>query len=631
MISERELVGLLYRADWTKLTLSGTVSAPTEPAVDTRVTVRSDEPLSWPWQPEPGPPVPPWLSETEKEAWEARDGWTSRPSWYFLAGSKDVPCTLSVAPGRRFLAEHPDGPWAAGSDGERLWYWFRDRPAGKFAGFDDRPGPPYRSLLAPSWLLTGYSLVIDGEVTVAGRAGVRVRGTLRTAAARTPGIVGHLGAGGLSAPIPRWINADQGDEVEAVVDAELGILLRCSQRSADRLSQVTEFTSVDVARAGTSAFSPPPGSVFGGKGSGTRGPRDRPADGAGTSLGDALGEALGAAGKEAAKTVAGMAAGGLGALIRYAPRRQRADPFAQATAEAADPEAQMPADEPAPGGPDGGAAPALADEVLPDEVLHLLYRSGLTAAPFSAALHQWLDVGAALASIPRSARDRGFGGVGFLVDTVMRDLANEPGGANHEVSTVRMGGWNEYLINVVRPVADAASSRSGPSRSGHGDKNQLRAIASDGARQWQVFADRVLTGDAAPPPCDLADLVDASWLLYGSLDLSGGSEVWLAGRRAYRIVARYREETLLGSTGWLERLFFPAVAVVDAETGLVLRLTRFRGGRPAARRELRDVTPLEPEASFGFTPPDGLPVRDAETPREQSPWERWARSTGRPD
>jgi hypothetical protein len=125
--------------------------------------------------------------------------------------------------------------------------------------------------------------------------------------------------------------------------------------------------------------------------------------------------------------------------------------------------------------------------------------------------------------------------------------------------------------------------------------------------------------------------VDASWLLYGSLDLSGGSEVWLAGRRAYRIVARYREETLAGSTGWLEHLFYPAVAVVDAETGLVLRLTRFRGGRPAARRELRDVTPLEPEASFGFTPPDGLPVRDAETPREQSPWEWWARSTGRPD
>jgi hypothetical protein len=624
MVSDRELVGLLYRADWTKLTLSGTVRAPTQPVIDTIVTVRSDEPLSWPWQRQAGPPAPPWLSEAEEEAWGARRGRASGPSWYFLAGSKDAECTLSVAPGRRFRAEHPNGAWAAGSDGERLWYWFRDRPAGDFARFDDRPGPPYRALLAPSWLLTGYSLVLDGEVTVAGRSGVRVSGTLRAVAARTPQIVGELGAGGLSAPIPRWITADQGDEVEAVVDAELGILLRCSQRSGDGLSQLTEFSSIDVAgAAGASAFSAPPGSVFGGgKGSRTRGPRGRPADGAGTTLGDAFGEALRTAGKEAAKTAAGMAAGGLGALIRYAPRRQRVHPFARATAEAADPEAEMPADEPAPGGPDDAAAPA-----LPDEVLHLVYRSGLAAPPFSATQHQWFDFGAALAAVPRSARDRGFGGVGFLVDTVMRDLAHEAaGGVNHEVSTVRMGSWKEYLISVIRSVADAAATRSG-----RGDRNQLLKIASDGAQQWQVFADRVVTGDAAPPPGDLADLVDASWLLYRGLDLSGGDEVWLGGRRGYRIVARYREETLSGSTGWLEQLFFPAVAVVDAETGLVLRLTRFRGGRAAARRELRDVAPLEHDAEFGFTPPDGLPVRDSRAPRAESPRERRARSRDRSD
>jgi hypothetical protein len=343
---------------------------------------------------------------------------------------------------------------------------------------------------AASWLLTGYSLVLDGEVTVAGRSGVRVSGTLRAVAARTPQIVGELGAGGLSAPIPRWITADQGDEVEAVVDAELGILLRCSQRSGDGLSQLTEFSSIDVAgAAGSSAFSAPPGSVFGGgKGSRTRGPRGRPADGAGTSLGDAFGEALGTAGKEAAKTVAGMAAGGLGALIRYAPRRQRVHPFARATAEAADPEAEMPADEPAPGGPDDVAAPALPDEVLPDEVLpdevlHLVYRSGLTAPPFSATLHQWFDFGAALAAVPQSARDRGFGGVGFLVDTVMRDLAHEAAGGNCATS----------------------------------------------------------------------------------------------------------------------------------------------------RRELRDVAPLEHDADFGFTLPDGLPVRDSRSPRAESPWERRARSRGRSD
>jgi hypothetical protein len=59
MVSERELVGLLYRADWTKLTLSGTVRG-TEPVDGTVIIVRSDEPLSGPWQREDsGPPSPP--------------------------------------------------------------------------------------------------------------------------------------------------------------------------------------------------------------------------------------------------------------------------------------------------------------------------------------------------------------------------------------------------------------------------------------------------------------------------------------------------------------------------------------------------------------------------------------------
>ena len=72
----------------------------------------------------------------------------------------------------------------------------------------------------------------------------------------------------------------------------------------------------------------------------------------------------------AAKTAAGLAAGGLGAAIRYAPRKRR-DPFAQAIQDD-DPEPVMPADDPFPGpAVDGAAAP------VSDEVLHLLYRSGV--------------------------------------------------------------------------------------------------------------------------------------------------------------------------------------------------------------------------------------------------------------
>jgi hypothetical protein len=468
--------------------------------------------------------------------------------------------------------------------------------------------------------------VLDGDVTVAGRAGVRVRGTLRTVAAPTTRIGGRLGrsarAGGLFAPIPRWIRGiTYQDQVEAVVDTELGILLRCAQWSGDEPPPVTEFLSLDVTGpADASVFAAPAGSAFASdQGGRTRGAGGRPeAEAAGraggTVLGDALGEALETAGKEAAKAAAGLAAGGLGALIRYASRRPRVDPFAQATAEAADPEAAMPVDEQAPDEPgdatpsaarDDAGASAARNEAPPDEVLHLLYRNGLTAPRFSATLHEWFDLGAVLAAVPRPARGAGFGGVGFLVDAV-RDAARESAaGSGHAMSKVRMGGWNEYRIDLVRPAADTAAPGSG-----NGENDQALTIASDGTRQWQVYADRVVTGPATPPPGDLADLVDGSWLLGDNLDLSGGTEVWLGTRRAYRITARYRDGAQ-PVMDWWERLFFPAVAVVDAETGLVLRLTRFKGGQPALRQELRDVTALAAGADFGFTPPAGLPVRDA--------------------
>jgi len=61
MAEDREVVGLLHRADWTKLTLSGTVRG-AEPVVDTVITVQSDEPPGGPWEREDEdaePPLPP--------------------------------------------------------------------------------------------------------------------------------------------------------------------------------------------------------------------------------------------------------------------------------------------------------------------------------------------------------------------------------------------------------------------------------------------------------------------------------------------------------------------------------------------------------------------------------------------
>jgi len=134
----------------------------------------------------------------------------------------------------------------------------------------------------------------------------------------------------------------------------------------------------------------------------------------------------------------------------------------------------MPTDESAPDGPDDAAAPA----ALPDEVLHLVYGNGLAVPPFSATLHQWFDVGTMLAMVPPSARGKGFGGVGFLVDA-LRDTAREAMVAdNHTVNAVTMGGWNEYRIDVVRSVADGNLFPGGGR-----DTTVALTIASDGERQ----------------------------------------------------------------------------------------------------------------------------------------------------
>jgi hypothetical protein len=102
---------------------------------------------------------------------------------------------------------------------------------------------------------------------------------------------------------------------------------------------------------------------------------------------------------------------------------------------------------------------AWAAEMLPDEVLHLVYRSGLTGPAFSATLHQWSDGGAMLAAIPQSMRDWGFGGVGFLVDTWMRDPDGEAGG----VHTGSWPGTGKRRCWAARAGWNNCSSRPSPS------------------------------------------------------------------------------------------------------------------------------------------------------------------------
>jgi hypothetical protein len=583
-VEDRELVGLLYRADWTGLTLSGTVRGP-EPVIDTTITVTEQWSPPGPWWPGrprwPGgsPPEPP-----------------TPPDWCFAPPEHEGARTLVLAPGRRFRVESADGSWVLGSDGERVWHWQRDLPPDTDVQFDAKPRAPFRTQLVPSWLLSGYSLAQSGPATVCGRAGLRVLATPRTVIGRDSRRWRHeRGSIGLvPGPGPRWLRSGYWDEVDAVIDAELGILLRCARRLGDHEPSVTEFESLEVGGPAEAAlFSAPAGSVFG------RARRAR-----GGPFGDAADSALSGVVREAAKTVAGLAAGGLGAAIKFGPSRNL-DPFAQATAEETDPEGAMPTDE---ADPDGtGAAAGASAAAVSDEVLHLLYRGGLPAPRFTATLHEWFAVDALLDAVPPDARGAGFGGVGFLID-VVREGAEDSGlGDLHSASTVRMDGWTRYRIDVTRAVQvppERARRRLGK------HAGQPVTIASDGVHRWSVYADRAVRAPAGGiPDAQLADLLDASWLL--EFRLSGGEAVEVDGRRGYQVVARSGEPRQAVFDFW-ERIFFPAVVVVDAETGRLLRVTRFKGGRPVLREELRDVGPLPEDADFAFTPPPGVPVDDAD-------------------
>jgi hypothetical protein len=502
----------------------------------------------------------------------------------------DTERTLIVAPGKRYREETADGDYASGCDGERVWQWYEQLRPGISLIFDERPRPPVPVLLAPSWLLTGYELTLEGEETVCGRAGLRVR-----AARRDRG--GYGTRNGLISgvmPVPSLLRTpvETWDEVQAVVDVELGFLLRCRRRNGTGTGEVNEFRSLTVggeADADPERFSAPEGSISG-RGAGRAGiPWQSFAR---------------AAGKEAAKTVAGMAAGGIGAVIR-ASSTTREDPFARATAEESDPEAEMPHDDPAPTDQADPAEPAVSDELL-----HLLYRSGTVAPRISAELHEWFDFGALLEATPDSARRTGFGGVGFLLDTIHGKAVDDGTNAAHQARRLRIGGWDRYRIDVTRPSRWAGRGPEG-----------WETIAGDGTRTWKVYAKRVTAESAEPLPGEIADLLDASWLL--AFELSDGHPVTVdGGRSGYRVVARRPEpqptgielfltpDAVSAIAGRWVQLFFPVVAVVDAETGRLLRLTRYKGGRPVLRQELRDVADVDPADDFAFTPPPGVPVEE---------------------
>ena len=123
-------------------------------------------------------------------------------------------------------------------------------------------------------------------------------------------------------------------------------------------------------------------------------------------------------------------------------------------------------------------------------------------------------------------------------------------------------------------------------------------MACDGEQYWGIHENRARVGPARPMAGAIASLIGSSWLL--GERLSGGVEITYHGRRGYHLrVTRGDGATHAGPT-----MFYPADAIVDAETGSLLRLIAYDGDAPAEWWELDAVTtePGDTADPAGFRP-----------------------------
>ena len=342
------------------------------------------------------------------------------------------------------------------------------------------------------------------------------------------------------------------DRVELIVDAETGILLRREETFQGQALTLFELATVTMSPPEAddpARFAPPAGS---------RPVRD-PEDAPGRS----------GLGWQVAANAAGLAAGGLGAWLRLAPHLPGRRPAAEAGSLAA-----MPSPEPGPLDPADGPPPS-------DDLLGLLYRSGQydgdDPAVRGAAVRRWNDAKAVLGQVAGTVSAAGDGGVGYLLDAVAR---NET--VTLTAGQLRIGGPELYYL-------DYSSSPGRPGR---------LVIACDGERHWQVRENVTLVGPARPMTGEFASMVGSSWLL--GERLSGGAEITYHGRRGYHLrVTRGDGAAHAGPTP-----FYPADAIVDAETGSLLRLIAYAGDAPVEWWELDDVTtePGDTADPAGFRP-----------------------------
>ena len=534
-----EVIGLLYRADWTRLSLSAEVRF----EQDGDLARRRDKTVAAESMRRLG--IRPDLLGSPSREQELDDERGGYHRWH---------AALLIAPGRRYRLEYEGdhGGRADGSDGERAWT-FRPPDAAPFPprGFENGPGLPVPALLRPAGLLVGFTLDVGVPVTACGREAIAVTAVPR-----------HGAVGSGTSLRPRAC-----DRVELIVDAETGILLRREETFEGQLLTLTELTTVTMSPPEAddpARFAPPAGS---------RPVRD-PEDAPGRS----------GLGWQVAVNAAGLAAGGLGAWLRLAPHLPGHHPAAGATFLAA-----MPSPEPGPLDPGDGPPPS-------DDLLGLLYRSGLYDGDDpqvrGAAVRRWNDSAAVLGQVRGTFPAAGQGGFGYLLDGLSQKES-----VTLSTGRLRIGGPELYYL-------DYSSYQGRPGS---------LVMACDGEQYWRIGGNVTLVGTPRPATGEFASLVGSSWLL--GERLSGGVEITYHGRRGYHLrVTRGDGAAHAGPT-----MFYPADAIVDAETGCLLRLIAYDGDAPAEWWELDDVTAepgdtADPAAFRPHIPPGTRVVEETGNP-----------------
>jgi hypothetical protein len=260
-----DLVALVFRADWTQLSLSARISHTFDPSVARRLADRLAFESEWTLGPLQG-------------AWQ-------RPRVdHADQGPVHSERRLLTAAGGRCRVEN--GVLVV-CDGEHCW-----SVSGGVALPNLRRtlGSDFCGLLTPRWLIACYELKVIGAEVAGGRSAVRVTGAPRTAASRLHGTHRLL------------------DSIDVLVDAELGILL--SSR------QIFEGQTREAAQLCDVVINPPEAGVFGmfALPPGVRVEQEK------EPFADY--EPPSGAGWQVAAVAAEVAATALGFAIRHAPRRR---------------------------------------------------------------------------------------------------------------------------------------------------------------------------------------------------------------------------------------------------------------------------------------------------------------------